>query len=64
MVQVKLFDEEHELDLEESINEFLSGISSDQIIDIKYQLAICDNVHQENETMFSFSAMVIYKKTL
>jgi hypothetical protein len=62
MIQVKVFDEEHESDLEESLNEFLSGFKNDQIIDIKYQIAICDNAHEDNDTMFSFSAMVIYKK--
>jgi hypothetical protein len=62
MIQVKVFDEEHEDDLEESVNEFLSCIPHDQIIDIKYQIAVCENVHEENSTMFSFSAMIIYKK--
>jgi hypothetical protein len=62
MIQVKVFDEEHEDDLEENINEFLSGIPHDQIIDIKYQIAVCENVHEEDSTMFSFSAMIIYKK--
>jgi hypothetical protein len=62
MIQVKIYDEEHEDDLEASVNEFLSGIAHDQIIDIKYQIAVCENVHEENATMFSFSAMIIYKK--
>ncbi len=62
MVQVKVFDEDHEDDLEESVNEFLSVIPPENIVDIKYQIAVCDNVHSEDETMFSFSAMVIYKK--
>ncbi|MCM3718006.1 sporulation protein Cse60 [Fictibacillus phosphorivorans] len=61
MIQVKVFDEDHEADLEESVNEFLSSIPHEQVIDIKYQIAVCDNVHVENETMFSFSAMIIYK---
>jgi hypothetical protein len=62
MIQVKLFDDDHEDDLEESINEFLSDIPHEHVIDIKYQIAVCDSVHEENETMFSFSAMIIYKK--
>ncbi|OOE13967.1 sporulation protein Cse60 [Fictibacillus arsenicus] len=62
MIQVKVFDEEHEDDLEESVNEFLSGLPQDHVIDIKYQIAVCENAHEENETMFSFSAMIIYKK--
>lgn len=62
MIQVKVFDEDHENDLEECVNEFLSVIPADNLIDIKYQIAVCENVHEENETMFSFSAMIIYKK--
>ncbi|KZE64641.1 sporulation protein cse60 [Fictibacillus phosphorivorans] len=62
MIQVKIFDEDHEDDLEESVNEFLSVIPPEKIVDIKYQIAVCDNVHSEDETMFSFSAMIIYKK--
>lgn len=62
MIQVKVFDEDHEDDLEECVNEFLSVIPADHVIDIKYQIAVCENVHEENETMFSFSAMIIYKK--
>lgn len=62
MIQVKVFDEDHEDDLEECVNEFLSVIPPDHVIDIKYQIAVCENVHEENETMFSFSAMIIYKK--
>ncbi|MDM5315492.1 sporulation protein Cse60 [Fictibacillus sp. b24] len=62
MIQVKIFDEDHEDDLEESVNEFLSVIPTENIVDIKYQIAVCDNVHSEDETMFSFSAMIIYKK--
>jgi Sporulation protein Cse60 len=62
MIQIKVFDEDHEVDLEESVNEFLSNVPPENIIDIKYQIAVCDNVHEENETIFSFSAMIIYKK--
>ena len=38
-MKVKLFDEMHELDLEKSINKFLSEKDID-IIDIKYQVSI------------------------
>jgi len=55
-VKVKVFDECHEKDLEEAINAFLSTTTCD-IIDIKYQVAIC--VCGE-EQLYCFSAMIVY----
>ena len=55
-MKVKLFDETHELDLEQSINNFLNN--NIDLIDIKYQVAI--NVCGE-EQIYCFSAMIIYK---
>ena len=57
-MRVKLFDENHEKDLEAAINSFLKTLNSD-IIDIKYQLstAICGE-----EQIFCFSAMVVYEE--
>jgi len=58
-IEVKIFDEEHDLDLEEALNEFLEEIAHDQLIDIKYQLShFSDGPGQ----VYSYSAMVIYKK--
>ena len=54
-MKVKVFDEEHEKDLEEVINEFLDG--EVEVIDIKYQVAICG---LGDEQIFCFSAMIIY----
>lgn len=56
-MKVKLFDESHELDLEKSINKFLSEKEID-LIDIKYQVAI--SVSGEDQ-IFCFSAMIIYE---
>lgn len=56
-MKVKLFDESHELDLEKSINKFLSEKEVD-LFDIKYQVAI--NVCGE-EQIYCFSAMIIYR---
>ena len=53
---VKLFDENHEKDLENSINEFLKETSCD-IIDIKYQVAIA---MFGEEQIYCFSAMIVY----
>ena len=55
-MKVKLFDENHELDLEKSINKFLES-NDVELIDIKYQVAL--NIVGE-EQIFCFSAMIIY----
>lgn len=57
-MKVKLFDEAHEKDLENSINEFLTDFEG-EIIDIKYQVSI--GVFSE-EQIYCFSAMIIYTK--
>lgn len=57
-MHVKIFDENHELDLENAINEFLPLIT--QLIDIKYSVAImCDS--KTNEQIYCYSAMIIYQ---
>jgi len=56
-MKVKLFDLESEKDLEEEMNEFLSG--DIDVIDIKYQVAV--QVSGE-EQIYCFSAMVVYQK--
>lgn len=53
-MKVKVFDFEHERDLEENINEF---IANKEIIDIKYQVSIAIN---GEEQIYCFSAMIIY----
>ncbi len=55
-MKVKLFDENHELDLESDINEFITKLDG-EVIDIKYQTAIA--VFAE-EQIYCFSAMIIY----
>lgn len=55
-MKVRLFDENHESDLETSINEFLKDDIYD-IIDIKYQVAMA--MYGEDQ-VYCFSAMVIY----
>lgn len=57
-MSVKLFDENHEKDLENSINEFLASNIYD-IIDIKYQVAI--SMFGEDQ-IYCFSAMIIYEE--
>ena len=57
-MKVKLFDENHEKDLENSINNFLKEKTID-LLDIKYQvsIAVCGE-----EQIFCFSAMLIYNE--
>ena len=55
-MKVKIFDESHEKDLEEKINEFLNEHKN--IIDIKYQVSI--SMFSE-EQIYCFSALIIYK---
>ena len=55
-MKVKLFDENHEKDLEASVNKFLNECEGD-IIDIKYQVGV--SVFAE-EQIYCFSAMIIY----
>lgn len=56
IIKVKIFDENHELDLEKDINDFLNSTDA-EIIDIKFQTAI--SVFGE-EQIYCFSAMIIY----
>ncbi len=58
MIQVKCFEESHESDLEDALNDFLMELDDDQLMDIKY-----DSSHFlfEDEQIFSFSACVLYR---
>ncbi len=60
MLQVKLFDFEHEEDLEEAVNEFLKTLKASQVVDVKYQVAVADCTVSAG-TIFCFSAMVLYR---
>ena len=54
-MKVKVFDENHEKDLENSINEF---ILEKNIIDIKFNVSIAIS---GEEQIYCFSALVMYK---
>lgn len=57
-MKVKVFDEIHEKDLEDKINDFLSNLDEDkEVIDIKYNVSIA--IFSE-EQIYCFSAMIIY----
>lgn len=53
---VKIFDEEHELDLERKVNEFLSNFMSNEIIDIKYQVA---TLYDGRSQIYCYSCMIL-----
>lgn len=57
MLQVKVFDEEHEDDLSEAINEYLLDNEDLNVLDIKFSTAIASG---EEEQVYCFSAMLIY----
>lgn len=60
MVKVKVFDYEHEKDLEKEVNKFLGKLNEDQLIDIKYHVAAM--YEEDDEQIYCFSAMIIYRK--
>ena len=55
-MKVKIFDEEHESDLEEDINNFIEDV---EIIEIKYDVAVTT---YGEEQIYCFSAMIIYNE--
>ena len=57
-MQVKIFDEDHEKDLEIKINEFLSYNYDIKVVDIKYQVA---TLYDGRDQVYCFSAMIIYE---
>lgn len=56
-MKVKVFDESHEKDLEESINNFIKEKEA-EIIDIKY--SVSTSIYKE-EQIYCFSALILYK---
>ena len=56
-MKVKVFDESHEKDLENSINTFLSELEG-EVIDIKYSVSA--SIFSE-EQIYCFSALILYK---
>lgn len=57
IMNVKIFDFEHELDLENAINDFLEE-NDIELININYQTS---HFYAGNEQLFSFSALILYK---
>lgn len=60
MLQVKLFDCEHEEDLQEEMNGFLSELDSKDVVDIQYRVAAFGEA--EKEQIYCYSALILYKE--
>lgn len=56
MLRVKVIDENHEQDLENSVNTFLSSLKND-IIEIQFRTCVAVFA---DEQIFCFSAMILY----
>jgi hypothetical protein len=60
LIKVKLFDREHEKDLEKEMNYFLKDLDEKKLLDIKYNVAAMTE-DEEEEQIYCFSAMIIYR---
>ena len=61
MIKVKLFDYEHEKDLEKEMNHFLKKLDEEQVVDIKYNVAAMTEEEEDEDQIYCFSAMVVYR---
>ena len=57
-MKVKIFDESHEKDLEEDINEFLKE-KDREIVDIQFNVS---NAIYGEEQIYCFSALILYQE--
>ena len=57
-IQVKCFDEEHELDLDTVVNEFSKTFPYHSVVDPKYSISHFSDTEGQ---VYSYSAMVIYE---
>lgn len=60
-MKVKIFDENHEHDLELKVNDFLKHLKKNQIIDIKYQVSL---MYDQREQIYCFTCMIIYDESI
>ncbi|NBK97208.1 MAG: sporulation protein Cse60 [Erysipelotrichia bacterium] len=56
-MKVKVIDEQHEMDLEDEINQFLDNVEG-KVIDIKFSTS---SFVDKEEQIFCFSAMILYE---
>ena len=60
-MQIKLFDCEHEKDLEFEVNSWLKDIPDEYIINIQYRIS---SMYDERSQIYCYSCMVIYRTDL
>ena len=53
---VKIFDENHEEDLEDAVNDFINN-DGIKVIDIKFKVAI---MYDNKDQIYCYTAMIIY----
>ena len=58
-LQIKVFDEEHEEDLEEQVNDFLKEIEPHSFVDLKYSVHAF--LSSMGEQIYMYSALIIYR---
>lgn len=58
MLQVKVLEEAHELDLEESANSFLKTLDEAEVVDIRYAVS---HFQSGEDQIFSFSLCILYR---
>ncbi|WLD92443.1 sporulation protein Cse60 [Alkalihalobacillus sp. AL-G] len=62
-MRVKLFEAEHEEDLEEEMNTFLTNVHETNVIDVRYQVSMAVDEYSDGlEAVYSFSAMILYRE--
>lgn len=61
MLKIKVFDEQHEKELEEDINLFIDKISKEnkEVVDIKFSTSHISD-YANREQIYCFSALVMY----
>ncbi|HHZ18155.1 MAG TPA: sporulation protein Cse60 [Acholeplasmataceae bacterium] len=57
-MKVKVFDENHEKDLEEAVNAFLETLEDEDVVDIKFQVS---TMYDYKDQIYCYAAMVIYR---
>lgn len=60
-MQIKVFDCEHEKDLEYEVNSWLKGIPDEYIINIQYGLS---SMYDERSQIYCYTCMIIYRSDL
>ncbi len=59
LIQVRVIDEEHEQDLEDSVNDFLDDLDPHNFIDIKYSINAF--LSSTGEQIYCYSALIVYR---